>query len=269
MAEIVLVHGAFHELWGPTRLGMRWAPSLMDGMWAAGADVRDVPLDRIRTALAVAFWGDIFRPAPLPPDELAARLEQDGDGGGPLESVDLAEAAHALAGGGGLQGLSAAIARETQQRSLEQLGRYFLEPGTAERVHDRVHQVLGGDTRVVIAHSMGTVIAYQALRARDDLHIEQFVTLGSPLGTELVLGQLSPTPVDGPADWPACVAHWTNVAAEGDLATMGAPRLADHFGARVRDEYVFNGRHPHDIDPYLSAPETGRAVAQGLGLLSG
>ncbi len=266
MAEIVLVHGAFHELWGPTRLGMRWAPSLMDGMWAAGVDVRGVPLDRIRTALRVAFWGDLFRPAPLAPDELVARLGEDDDGS--MENVDLAEVAQALAGGGGLHGLAAAIARETQQRSMEQLGRYFLEPTTAERVHDRVHQVLGEDTRVVVAHSMGTVIAYEALRDRADLHVEQFITLGSPLGTDLVLGQLFPTRGDGPAPWPAGVARWTNVAAEGDLATMGAPRLADHFGPDVRDEYVFNGRHPHDIEPYLTAAETGRAVARGLGLLS-
>ncbi|MFZ4518135.1 MAG: hypothetical protein ACOYOP_07095 [Microthrixaceae bacterium] len=267
MAEIVLVHGAFHELWGPTRLGMRWAPSLMDGMWAAGVDVRGVPLDRIRSALTVAFWGDLFRPAPLPLDELTARL-QEGDEGASLEGIDLTEAAQALGGGGGLHGLSAAIAKETQQRSMELLGRYFLEPEMRDRVHERVHRVLGEDTRVVVAHSMGTVIAYQALCSRDDLRIDQFVTLGSPLGTELVLGQLSPAPLDGTGPWPACVAHWTNVAAEGDLATMGAPRLAEAFGSEVRDEYVFNGRHPHDIEPYLTAAETGRAVASGLGLLS-
>ena len=119
----------------------------------------------------------------------------------------------------------------------------------------------------VVAHSMGTVIAYQVLCARPDLHVRQFVTLGSPLATPgLVLDRLDPAPVDGVGAWPACVEEWTNVAAENDLATLAAPRLSPVFGPGVRDEYVFNGRHPHDIEPYLTAAATGRAVARGLNL---
>ena len=57
MAKIVLVHGAFHELWGPHEITARWVPALRDGLWHHGAEIteRDV---------AVAFYGDSFRPDP-------------------------------------------------------------------------------------------------------------------------------------------------------------------------------------------------------------
>jgi pimeloyl-ACP methyl ester carboxylesterase len=256
MAEVVLVHGAFHELWGPMRLGFRWAPPLLDGMWAAGIDISEVHLERVRQRLAVAFWGDIFRPAPEP----GLSTEAGADPGQLTEALQ-AEGPKAL------DSLAREMAGRTQQRTLELLGRYFTEPEVRARVHHRVEAALGPDTKVVVAHSMGTVIAYQVLCARPDLQVEHFVTLGSPLGTPgLVLDQLDPAPVDGVGVWPAAVAAWTNVAAENDLATLAAPRLAEVFGERVRDEYVFNGKHPHDIEPYLTSRETGRAVAAGLGL---
>ena len=32
MAKVVLVHGAFNELWGPNELEARWLPALRDGL---------------------------------------------------------------------------------------------------------------------------------------------------------------------------------------------------------------------------------------------
>lgn len=266
MAEVVLVHGAFHELWGPARLAFRWAPPLLDGMWAAGLDLRAVGLEPMRERMAVAFWGDLFRPEPLPREQVLAAAAE---GGGTEPGAGLAGVVDHLgeSGSGALDAVGKALAAETQRRSMELLLTYFTDPAVRERVHGRVARHLGPETKVVIAHSMGTVIAYEALCAHPELQIARFVTLGSPLGTPgLVLDQLQPPPVDGRGVWPTCVEGWTNVAAEGDLATLAAPELAGVFGDRVRDEYVFNGRHPHDIEPYLTARETGAAVVEALGL---
>ena len=54
MAKVVLVHGAFNELWGPNELHARWLPALRDGLWHHGVaiDADDV---------AVCFYGDLFR----------------------------------------------------------------------------------------------------------------------------------------------------------------------------------------------------------------
>jgi pimeloyl-ACP methyl ester carboxylesterase len=263
MAEVVIVHGAFHEMWGPFRLGFRWAPPMMDGLWAAGVDVHAVSLEQMHRAVTVAFWGDLVRPTPRPASEVMAQLSGDDDAG-------LAGLASRFESDGpkALDHIGRAMAAEANKRSTELLGQYFTDPDLRAAIHGRLERHLGPDTKVVVAHSMGTVIAYQVLCAHPELQVQQFITLGSPLGTPgLVLDRLDPPPVDGRGVWPASVTAWANVAAEGDLATMAAPALAPVFGEELRDSYVFNGRHPHDIEGYLTAAQTGAALADGLGVL--
>ena len=256
-----MVHGAFHEMWGPFRLGLRWTPSAVDGLWAAGVDVSQLSLDRIERGISVAFWGDLVRPAPRPAAEVMAGLGDDS-----THAVTELASQFESDGPKALDGVAKAMAAETNRRSMELLGRYFTDPSVKATIHQRVDHHLGPDTKVVIAHSMGTVIAYQVLAARNDIEVD-LITLGSPLGTPgLVLDMLDPPPVDGVGAWPASVRRWTNVAAEGDMATMAAPQLAVAFGDRVRDAYVFNGRHPHDIEPYLTSADCGAALADALDL---
>ncbi|MFZ4432329.1 MAG: hypothetical protein ACOYOQ_03940 [Microthrixaceae bacterium] len=256
MAEIVLVHGAFHELWGPTRLAMRWAPSLLDGLWTAGFRVHQQDLDRINGGLRVAFWGDLFRPAPTAPDDEPSRHDED--------AVDLATQVEE-SGPTAVGSVSAQLARRIHEETLALLATYFTDPDARDRVHRRLLERIDGGTRVVVAHSMGTVIAYQVLREHPELTVDEFVTLGSPLGDDVVTAAIARDD-DGRLPWPGGVRTWTNVAAEGDLATAAAPRLAPIVTGTVGDEFVFNGVHPHDIEPYLTTTAVGRAVARGLGL---
>src|SRR5580692_9398175 len=39
VARIVLVHGAFNELWGPNELKARWVPALQDGLWHCQVEI--------------------------------------------------------------------------------------------------------------------------------------------------------------------------------------------------------------------------------------
>ena len=57
MARIVIVHGAFNELWGPNELKARWLPAVRDGLWHHGAEVE-------ADDVAVCFYGDLFRHHP-------------------------------------------------------------------------------------------------------------------------------------------------------------------------------------------------------------
>jgi len=256
VAEIVLVHGAFHELWGPTRLALRWAPSLLDGLWTAGFRIHQQDLDRINGGLRVAFWGDLFRPTPTPPEDEAVRHDED--------AVDLAAQVEE-SGRAAVGSVSAELARRFHEETLALLATYFTDPEVRARDHQRLLERIDGDTRVVVAHSMGTVVAYEVLREHPDLAVEEFVTLGSPLGDGVVTAAID-RDGDGRLPWPGGVRNWTNVAAEGDLATAAAPRLAPIVAGAVGDEFVFNGLHPHDIEPYLTTTAVGRAVARGLGL---
>ena len=67
MARIVLVHGAFNELWGPHELKARWLPAVRDGLWHHGIEIDDADV-------AVCFYGDLFRRKPGTDQE--QRLEQ-------------------------------------------------------------------------------------------------------------------------------------------------------------------------------------------------
>ena len=71
MSRVVLVHGAFNELWGPHEILGRWIPALRDGLWHVGADLSPDDVD-------CAFYGDLFRLDPdsgdvVDPADLAAR----------------------------------------------------------------------------------------------------------------------------------------------------------------------------------------------------
>lgn len=52
--------------------------------------------------------------------------------------------------------------------------------------------------RIVIAHSLGTAAAYEALHAHPELQVDLLVTLGSPLDLPgAVFGRLQPPPAPG------------------------------------------------------------------------
>ena len=54
-----------------------------------------------------------------------------------------------------------------------------------------------------------------------------------------------------------------NVADAGDVVAL-VKDLRPLFGARVACYLVHNGSHAHDVRPYLTAAETGAAIAAGL-----
>ena len=250
MTRVVGVHGAFHELWGPNEVAGRWLPAIRDGLWHADTD-----LDA--DDFAMAFYGDLFRHAP-DSEPTDADLEAVARNSG------LLDLATQLQGAGGLEALSKAIGAEMLHRLLDQAGRYIADPATRVAVRARIEQVVTPDTRVIVAHSLGSVAAYEALCAHPEWGVTDFVTVGSPLGaTGIVFEHLDPAPVDGTGVWPGSVVAWTNVAAIGDVA-CAAPRLADRFGPRVTDAAVDNGHRAHDPEPYLNAAVTGHALAAGL-----
>ncbi|WP_228080914.1 hypothetical protein [Streptomyces profundus] len=59
------------------------------------------------------------------------------------------------------------------------------------------------------------------------------------------------------------VRDWTNIVDRGDVVAL-VKELAPTFGERVRDVTVHNGARAHDVRPYLTARETGAAIATAL-----
>ena len=56
---------------------------------------------------------------------------------------------------------------------------------------------------------------------------------------------------------------WTNVADAGDVVAL-VKDLRPLFGGKVACYLVDNGSHAHAVRPYLTAAETGAAIAAGL-----
>ncbi|MEU6364161.1 antibiotic ABC transporter ATP-binding protein [Streptomyces sp. NPDC046931] len=148
--------------------------------------------------------------------------------------------------------------------ALKQFRRYFEEPALRKEARSRVLELIAPDTRVVVAHSLGSVVAYEALCSLTAQQPLTLVTLGSPLGIRhLAFDRLDPAPADGTGVWPRAVGHWHNVADASDIVAL-VHELAPRFGPRVVDHLVHNGTTMHEMTAYLTAVETGTAIAGGL-----
>ena len=129
---------------------------------------------------------------------------------------------------------------------------YLSDDSVRAHIQERVASTVGPDTAVLIGHSLGSVVAYEAVCAHPDWDVT-LITLGSPLGIRnLVFDRLRPPPRDGRGRFPDSAAAWTNIADTGDAVAL-VKRLAPLFGEKVEDLLVNNGSTAHDVQPYLTA----------------
>jgi pimeloyl-ACP methyl ester carboxylesterase len=244
MAKVVLIHGAFNELWGPHELAAKWVPALRDGLWHHGAELQD-------RDVAVCFYGDLFRRHPG--TDADAQIDQTRAG--------IAESLEEL-GGDAISALSQAANNAAFDRTVDMVTIMATNPTLRDDMRARIEPHVDDDTRVLVAHSLGTVLGYMALHNHPQWRIDTFVTLGSPLASPMIFDSLEPKPVDGRGRWPEGIRRWVNVRAVGDVAA--AVPLRDRFGDRVEDVVIDNGHRAHAPEPYLNARETGAAIAAAL-----
>lgn len=161
--------------------------------------------------------------------------------------------------------------------------------GAGDRIRQPlVHQLQSarqaGERVLLIGHSLGSVIAYDALwvlthRYRMREPVDLFLSVGSPLGVRYVQKRLLGAGEQGEKRFPHNIRQWWNIAAVGDLTALD-PVVADDFaemielglvesidnpGGRVytyyRDE---KGLNPHKSYGYLAHPATGHVVAEWI-----
>ena len=87
---------------------------------------------------------------------------------------------------------------------------------------------------LLAAHSMGSVIAYDALwemshDERDELRVDLLLTMGSPLGQNYLQRRILGHDRTGPARYPANIGRWINLSAVGDMTAVD-PYLKSDFG---------------------------------------
>jgi len=106
---------------------------------------------------------------------------------------------------------------------------------------------------VVLAHSLGSVVAYEALCADPELKIDLLVTLGSPLALPYtVLHRLEPgLPADGGLmPRPPGVGRWVNLADPGDLCAV-PPWLSTRFPVDIDRQTTIGTFAFHKVARYL------------------
>ncbi|MDH6116009.1 hypothetical protein ABH930_002128 [Kitasatospora sp. GAS204A] len=276
MARVVAVHGVGQQQLGEQSLLRSWYPALSDGLRRAGAT--ELPVAEV----AMGFYGDLFRPPggmlaagdpPYTAADVDEGLEQDlllawwqaaaevDERVVPPGAQTLARAPRSVQAA--LRALAGSrffsdLALRALVFDLKQVSRYLTDHQLRSVARERVTALIGADTRVVVGHSLGSVVAYEALCALPGHGVRALVTLGSPLGIPMIFDRLQPEP----GGWPAVLA-WTNVADAGDVVAL-VKDLRPAFGARLRSALVHNGSHAHDATAYLTSELTGAAIAEGL-----
>jgi hypothetical protein len=146
------------------------------------------------------------------------------------------------------------------------LSRYLTDLKLRHEARVRTQGAILPDTRVVVGHGLGALIAYEALCALSDAVSVTFVSLGAALcGPDQVFERLEPAPRNEQGQWPAAVRRWFNVVAHSDPTAMVAPQLTQRFGPGIEDEVIEIKTACGDIYPYLLDRAAGRALAAGLG----
>ncbi|MFE6924582.1 hypothetical protein ACFVAV_26400 [Nocardia sp. NPDC057663] len=148
-------------------------------------------------------------------------------------------------------------------RALGQVTRYFTDPDVREFAQQRVLEHIGPETRLIIAHSLGSVVAYEALHRIDQP--VALLTAGSPLGLRsIIYPRLEPSP----PRVPPTVTTWDNLADRDDIIATTLD-LAPLFppsdnGIQPTRTVVDNGAEPHSALNYLTKEHAGKVVAAAL-----
>ncbi|MEX2273912.1 MAG: S8 family peptidase [Vicinamibacterales bacterium] len=158
--------------------------------------------------------------------------------------------------------LTRAFARDVHDFLFVDARRDLMRRSLRERLES------GGGPFVVIAHSQGSMIAYDVLSHMPDLDVPLFVTIGSPLGIQEVQDELKRFQKVKTLAVPKCVGQWLNVvdnwdpvAADEKLSNDYTPKGAIH------DEKVRNldsPRHPHSGSGYLKTDIVRHAVREAV-----
>jgi hypothetical protein len=227
------------------------------------------------TSSRMAYWAPLLHPQPLPDPEfdeaeqLAPEVQLEAAVAAPPEleryARGMAYRAEAVIAGEQLEAAAGAEAlplpRAVRTRIFEQLVRvtfkdvhaYFFR-GYAERMRAVVRAAIAGidEPFVVVAHSLGTIVAYDVLReeASRGLEIPLFVTVGSPLAVQEIQDL-----VTRPLEVPAGVGTWLNASDFRDVVALDHDIRPEYAPPdRCTDVMVTNNSaNHHGIREYLAA----------------
>jgi hypothetical protein len=140
---------------------------------------------------------------------------------------------------------------------------YTSQGGVRDKIDSIVNTLLTEEPTVVVAHSLGSVVAYRVLRNDTrKLHVPLFVTVGSPLGIRAVRNELVPI------GFPKPVSAWNNALDTRDIVAL-YPLDASNFpvdpGVTNYNRVNNHTDNRHSIAGYLDDPTVTRWILDALG----
>ncbi len=270
-------------------LGNKPEPKVLEDWWRASIAeglARHLGDRRLKVRFELVYWADLLHPTPLEPDALTEPyIPAGGEGPLPRASFTMRRFAAGRAREGLLRFLGVAVrvpmgenfVHDQVRAKMPDLHMYRTDPEVRSAVQSRLAKRLRSARRwrrrvMLIAHSMGSIVAYDVLRDAGStlkgLEVSHFVTVGSPLG----LADLK-TVVEGPLQVPECAAQWSNFSDPKDPVSSWEASLTHAYGPNSRgvtvsDRLVSNGYldpggkpNPHKIYGYLRTPEISELIA--------
>ncbi len=282
MAKIIAVHGINQQYRGSHTIYSEWYPALQDGLKLA-----DFALDS-ENEFKCAFYGDIFRGKGKSrggdiPDYGAEDIESGWEEEFLLQLSQEAFALKQASNGsdakkkkGVIIGIQRAlnvvsgspffgdVAEKVVINFVKQVKAYLHDEKKREEIKNRVLAEITEDTKVLIGHSLGSIVCYEVLCQNPDLPIKVYVSLGSPLGIKkIVFDRLEPSPQNGIGSRPKGIEKWVNIADDKDIVAL-EKKLNPFFEGLIEDKLIDNGANAHNASRYLTAVETGQAIKLGL-----
>lgn len=171
--------------------------------------------------------------------------------------------------------------------TIEETARYFendehIASTVRERLKATLRPLLKKDVKILlIGHSLGSVIAYDALWTLSQLEqlsgkIDVFLTLGSPLGLNFVQHRLKGSHHRGSNKYPSNIHRWINISSQGDITSLDRS-FADDFADMLKygmlesiEDHckgIYNfyrneeGLNCHRSYGYLVNPAVGKVIA--------
>lgn len=181
-------------------------------------------------------------------------------------------------GAKGIGGLiNRALLKVISAALLQDVHDFFFVQARRKAMKESLKQRLdaGGGPFVVIAHSQGSMIAYDVLRElkAEQYDIALFITVGSPLGLPTVRSMFRDWTKKKKLEFPACVRRWVNVADTLDPVALDedlsddidkpGQRFVNIDGARINPDWRSN---PHSGSGYLSIPQVRTEVRNAVGV---
>jgi hypothetical protein len=146
------------------------------------------------------------------------------------------------------------------QGFLREVYLYTSKREVTDTINALVAAKLTSEPTVVIGHSLGSVVAYNTIKAhRARLDLRRFITVGSPLGLRAISSKL------GVVENVAHPAPWYNAYDERDIVAINPlnakwfpvrPKIANHNGVNN------NTNNRHGIVGYLNDANVAAQVAQ-------